>query len=87
MQALPGRPSFDQIAKKWHDLAERRLAHYTELYRSGRWQHYYTQELFATRMLDVINAAKKWRALAAGLQNTDRAEEPTRRDDKMRPAA
>lgn len=87
MQALPGRPSFDQIAKKWHDLAERRLAHYTELYRSGRWQHYYTQELFATRMLDVINAAKKWRALAAGLQNTERAEEITRSDDKMRPAA
>lgn len=87
MQALPGRPRFDQIAKKWHDLAERRLAHYTELYRSGRWQHYYTQELFATRMLDVINAAKKWRMLAAGSQNAEPAEERTQRDDKMRPAA
>ena len=87
MQALSGRPRFDHIAKKWHDLAERRLAHYTELYRSGRWQHYYTQELFATRMLDVINAAKKWRTLAAGLQSAEPAEEPARRDDKMRPAA
>jgi uncharacterized repeat protein (TIGR03809 family) len=87
MQALPGRPGFDQITKKWHDLAERRLAHYTELYRSGRWQHYYTQELFATRMLDVINVAKKWRALAAGSQNAGQAEQTPRRDDKMRPAA
>lgn len=87
MQALPGRPRFDQIARKWHDLAERRLAHYTELYRSGRWQYYYTQELFATRMLDVINAAKTWRTLAAGLQNAGPAEESTQRDDKMRPAA
>lgn len=82
MQALPGR-RLDQIAKKWHDLAERRLAHYTELYRSGRWQHYYTQERFAMRMLDVINAAKKWRALA-GVQQAD---QPMQRDDTMRPAA
>jgi uncharacterized repeat protein (TIGR03809 family) len=87
MQALPGRPRFDQIARKWHDLAERRLAHYTELYRSGRWRLYYSQELFATRMLDVINAAKKWRALSAGLQNAGPAEEGAASDDKMRPAA
>lgn len=87
MQALPSRPRIDQITKKWHDLAERRLAHYTELYRSGRWQHYYTQELFATRMLDVINVAKKWRMLAGGPQNAEPADEAMQRDDKMRPAA
>ena len=64
MQALPSRPRLDEIALKWHDLAQRRLDYYTELYRSGRWRHYYTQERFAVRMLDVINSARKWRELA-----------------------
>lgn len=91
MQASPSRPRLDQIALKWHDLAQRRLDYYTELYRSGRWRHYYTQERFAMRMLDVINAARTWRALA-GLAHEaplDRssAERPARRADEMRPAA
>ena len=90
MQALPSRPRLDEIALKWHDLAQRRLDYYTELYRSGRWQHYYTQERFAVRMLDVINAAKKWRELA-GVQKPERAEQGVppapQRDVGMRPAA
>lgn len=98
MQALPSRPRLDQIALKWHDLAQRRLDYYTELYRSGRWRHYYTQERFAVRMLDVINGARKWRELA-GLPQTEPAERPSQRaeatqradamqrDDAMRPAA
>ena len=61
-----------EISARWSDLAERRLAYYTELYRSGRWQHYYTRERFAMRMLDVIKAAKTWRELAersSGISN------------------
>jgi hypothetical protein len=85
MQVLPGRPDFDQIALKWHDLAQRRLDHYTELYRTGRWQHYYTQERFAMRMLDVIEAAKRWRELA-GVQRAERPDVPPG-DDKLRSAA
>lgn len=86
MQALPSGPRLDRIALKWHDLAQRRLDYYTELYRSGRWRLYYTQERFALRMLDVINAAKKWRDLA-GVAETGPAAQPPRRDDTMRPAA
>ena len=86
MQALPSRPRLDQIVLKWHDLAQRRLDHYTELYRSGRWQRYYTQERFAMRMIDVINAAKKWRELA-GLPQTDSSLQSSQHDDTMRPAA
>jgi uncharacterized repeat protein (TIGR03809 family) len=86
MQALPSRPRLEQIALKWHDLAQRRLDYYTELYRSGRWRHYYTQERFAVRMLDVVNAAKKWRDLA-GLPPAGAAEQASRHDDSMRPAA
>lgn len=65
MPVTRSRPPFDDIARRWHDLAERRLAHFTELYRSGRWQRYYaSQEQFAARMLDVIRAAKNWAELA-----------------------
>ena len=53
------------IARKWLDLAERRLDHYQDLYRSGRWRHYYaSEEDFAVRMLDVINEDKNFAHLA-----------------------
>ena len=65
MSAEQGAQRFQEIARKWHDLAERRLSHYAELYRSGRWTHYYdSREQFAVRMLDVIRAARAWAKLA-----------------------
>lgn len=65
MPAGQGQPPFDSLAARWHDLAERRLAHFTELYHSGRWRLYYrTEQQFAVRMLDVIRAAKTWARLA-----------------------
>ena len=82
MPALQGEPRLDVIARKWHNLAERRLAYFTEVYRSGRWSHYYTQELFAVRMLDVIRAAKVWGDLA-GIQPPEQRNE---RDDDLRAA-
>ena len=55
----------EAIARQWHDLAERQLAYYDELYRSGRWKHYFqSREEFAARMLDVIAVAKTFRSLA-----------------------
>jgi hypothetical protein len=52
----------EMVTRKWLDLAERRLASYEELYRTGRWRHYYpTEELFAVRMLDVIKVVKTLR--------------------------
>jgi uncharacterized repeat protein (TIGR03809 family) len=83
MPAAQSGPRFDKIARKWHDLAERRLAYFTELYRSGRWTHYYSREHFALRMRDVISAVKIWRELA-GLHS---GEQPVARDDELRPAA
>ena len=82
MPALQGEPRLDVIARKWHELAERRLAYFTELYRSGRWSHYYTQELFAERMLDVIRAAKVW----ADLAGSQPPEQQNARDDDLRAA-
>ena len=44
-------------------LAERRLAYFSELYRSGRWQRYYTTESFADQVVDVMRAVTVWRGL------------------------
>jgi hypothetical protein len=64
MAAL-SRFSIEASARQWHALAERRLAAYSELYRSGRWQRYYkSEEEFAARMLDVIKVAKTFQKLA-----------------------
>jgi uncharacterized repeat protein (TIGR03809 family) len=65
MPATPGAPRLDEISRKWLALAERRLAYYVELYRSGRWQSYYTKERFTVLMRDVIGAVKTWKRLAA----------------------
>jgi hypothetical protein len=54
----------DRITLQWCDLAERRLQYYTELYRSGRWRRYYTEERFVVVMNEVARAVANWRALA-----------------------
>jgi len=74
----PAHPPFDTIARKWCVLAHRRLEYFIELYRSGRWRHYYTEESFALRMRDVIKAAQRWAELAPA--------HPGDKDD-LRPAA
>ena len=98
MPAVQGGTRLGVIASQWHELAERRLAHFNELYRSGRWARYYSKEHFALRMLEVIKAAKTWRDLASrswsvnswtDKSSTDKActEQPLVRDDDLRPAA
>jgi hypothetical protein len=74
----PAPHPYDIIARKWLDLAQRRLDYYIALYRSGRWKHYYTEEAMALRMLDVIKAVRAWAELT-----------PARPGDKnnIRPAA
>ena len=59
----PWRP-YDRLAQKWSDLAERRRDYFIELYRSGRWKHYYTEEQFLDQMRDVISDAERWAKIA-----------------------
>ena len=75
--------NFDEIARKWRDLADRRLEYFITLYQSGRWKHYYTREDFTLRMVDVIKAAKAWGELA----DRTTAERTVTPDDHLRPAA
>jgi uncharacterized repeat protein (TIGR03809 family) len=65
--AMTGRVNtqpYSEVAQKWRDLAERRRAHFVDLYRTGRWKHYYTEEQFLARMRDVIKAADTWAQIA-----------------------
>src|ERR1039457_2289 len=79
MPALPGAPRLDEISRKWLALAERRLAYFAELYRSGRWQRYYTRERFTVLMRDVIGAVKTWKRLGP------HEPPPPARPDQLRP--
>jgi hypothetical protein len=84
---ISGGKSFADLARRWHGLATRRLAYYDELYRSGRWRHYYVnQHDFALRMLDVVRAAKIWAELA-GKSPAAKPAPASKPSDKLRSAA
>jgi uncharacterized repeat protein (TIGR03809 family) len=65
MAAVQGEVRFDKIAEKWLALARRRLAHISELERNGRWNRYYTEEQFASRLHDAEHATILWATLAS----------------------
>jgi len=79
MSAMQGGPRFDEISRKWLHLAERQLAHFIELYRSGRWQRYYSKENFAAQLRDVIRTVTIWKGLAGQAPAADKND--------VRPAA
>jgi uncharacterized repeat protein (TIGR03809 family) len=54
-----------EITRRWRELAERRRAHFIELYDSGRWKHYYTEEQLLARMREAIHLAETWEHLSA----------------------
>jgi uncharacterized repeat protein (TIGR03809 family) len=75
---MPVAHRFETIAPKWRALAERRLSYYEDMYSSGRWRHYYTEERFLMRLRDVVRAVRLWRELCG---------EPPAEPDSLRPAA
>jgi len=54
-----------EITQKWRALAERRRAHFIELYETGRWKHYYTEAELLARMREAIDLVETWETLAA----------------------
>jgi uncharacterized repeat protein (TIGR03809 family) len=52
-------------ARKWLALAERRRAYFVELYRSGRWPRYYSEEAFKAHMRDVTKDVERWTKVIA----------------------
>jgi uncharacterized repeat protein (TIGR03809 family) len=58
--------ALDEVAQKWRALAERRLAHFVDLYESGRWRHYYSEEQFLHRMREAVRLSERWAQIALG---------------------
>src|SRR5438270_14007418 len=55
-----------ELCERWCALAERRLAHLTELFESGRWRRYYTEHALLENFREAKAAVKVWHALSRG---------------------
>lgn len=75
--ALAFYPGFDEVAQKWRALAQRRRAHFVELYHTGRWKRYYSEEQFLLKMREAIKATDRWAQIAPTPPRTG-ASEPSR---------
>ena len=53
-----GKP--DAVARRWQSLAESRRQHLLELYRSGRWRRYYTEDQLMAQMHDAVRSIEQW---------------------------
>lgn len=56
--------SLDPIAHKWRNLVDRRRAHFVELYLTGRWKNYYSEEQFLVSFRDAMTVAERWTEIA-----------------------
>jgi uncharacterized repeat protein (TIGR03809 family) len=56
--------ALEEVALKWRALAERRRAHFIELYKSGRWKLYFTEEQFLLHMREAVRASERWAEIA-----------------------
>jgi uncharacterized repeat protein (TIGR03809 family) len=56
--------ALDAVSHKWRRLAERRHADLIELFHSGRWEHYYTEEQFLRYMREAAQLTERWAAIA-----------------------
>ncbi len=54
----------DSVTHRFSELAKRRHRYFTDLYESGRWRLYYTEQDFIDRVRDVVQAVKAWDELA-----------------------
>ena len=55
---------YDKLAQKWRDLAERRRDHIVELYNTGRWKHYYTEQELLAAMREANQHLETWNSIA-----------------------
>jgi uncharacterized repeat protein (TIGR03809 family) len=57
-------PRLESATARFRALALRRHGYYLELFKSGRWTHYFTEQEFIERMRDVMRATELWSRLA-----------------------
>jgi hypothetical protein len=51
------------VARKGHDLAAQRAEYYRELYDSGRWRHYGTEDDIKARLTETSAELATWRSM------------------------
>jgi uncharacterized repeat protein (TIGR03809 family) len=56
--------ALDAVAQKWRQLAERRRAHFLELFHSGRWKLYYSEEQYLAHLSEASRTAERWALIA-----------------------
>lgn len=64
---MPEADSFrisNEVARKWHNLAVRRRDHLADLYHSGRWRLYFTEQNFLALMRETVRSVESWAAIA-----------------------
>jgi uncharacterized repeat protein (TIGR03809 family) len=72
----------DEVSLRWRSLAERRRVYFVEMYKSGRWTQYYTEEAFLAQMREVVRGAEDWGKLVganAARSNAPGPERPRRK--------
>jgi len=53
------------VSQKWRLLADRRVTDLIELYKSGRWNRYFSAEAFLLHMEQAIALSGRWAEIAA----------------------
>ena len=59
LDAAKGR----DIVARWCNLAEKRLEYLTELFDSGRWRRFHSEQAFLDNIREAKNAVETWREL------------------------
>jgi uncharacterized repeat protein (TIGR03809 family) len=75
MSAPQASRRFSQIARKWSDLAQRRLEHFAELDQTGRWKHYYSESQLLMRVRQANGLLETW--LGIERRSSELTTEPT----------
>ena len=52
-----------EIVARWCNLAEQRLEHLNELFETGRWRRYHTEQAFLENIREAKEAVEVWRDL------------------------
>jgi uncharacterized repeat protein (TIGR03809 family) len=63
MTHRPGVAHGRDIVARWCTLAERRLEYLTELFETGRWRRFHSEEAFLENIREAKSAVETWRNL------------------------
>ena len=59
-----------EIVARWCNLAEQRLEHLTELFETGRWRRYHSEQAFLENIREARAAVDIWRELRSTIRRS-----------------